>query len=234
MNSATEVNQDEGSPVLPPLLLAVVAIAAAAGGAYLLEAAGAASHDQKTNLSGGILLLIVSLAAAAVLLGGRVFGSQTEGPLDLSARIGLGFLGGMLGALASALVQWLFGVFQIPFLFGVAMTGAMSNWGAIVHVTAGAVWGTLFGVLLPLVPGRTIPSRGAMFSLVPTLYVLLITFPFETEAGWFGVSLGMLAFVFVLLYNLVWGLVTAGVLAWGERTSLAPISRALGPPVGGE
>jgi hypothetical protein len=228
MNAASEINRDDQSPFLPPLLLAVMAIAAAGGGLYLLEAASVSSRALKTNLSGGILLLIVSLAAIAVLLGGRAFGPRAEGPLDLSARIGLGFLGGLLGALTSAATQWGLGLIQIPILFGVAMTGELSNWGAILHVTGGAVWGTLFGVLMPLVPGRTIPSRGAMFSLVPTLYVLLFTFPFEQDVGWFGVGLGVLTFVFVALYNLIWGVVTAGVLAWGERTSLAPVSRALG------
>lgn len=211
----------------------LTALLSALGGVYLIGIARTAQTPLKTGVSGGVLLLVMALGAAGVLLGGRRYGPSSEGPLELSARLGLGFLGGALGALGTALVQWLLETFRVSISFGVAAHSL--GWSELpMHALQGALWGTLFGVLLPLVPGRTIPARGAAFSLLPSLYVLLKVFPVDLDVGYFGSELGTLAFVFVLLYNLIWGLVAASLLAWGERTSLAPVTRALGEPPTGE
>jgi hypothetical protein len=209
-----------------PLVFSVLAVAAAVGGVYLIGLGTAG------GISSGILLLMVSLASMAVLLGGSTYGPEVEGPLDMSTRIGLGLLGGILGAALSAAVQWGFALLRIPLLFGVVLSGTFTAEESVLHLVSGAVWGALFGILLPLVPGRTVPSRGAMFSLVPTFYVLLKVLPFDRDVGWFGADLGSLTFLFVALFNLVWGLVPASTLAWGGRTELGPVSRYLGEPPG--
>jgi hypothetical protein len=225
MNSELARRADTGHAG-SPFAFSVLAAAAAVGGVYLI------GLGTTGDISGGILLLIVSLASAAVLLGGHAYGPETEGRLDMSARIGLGLLGGILGALLSAVTQWLLALFRIPLLFGVALSGTFTAEETLLHLVSGAVWGSLFGVVLPLVPGRTVPSRGALFSLVPSLYMLLKVLPFDRDVGWFGADLGSLTFVFVVVYNLIWGLVTASTLAWGERTDLGPVSRYLGDPPG--
>ncbi len=205
----------------PPLVFSILAAATAVGGVYLI------GLGTTGGISGGILLLIATLASAAVLLGGHTYGPLTEGRLDTSARIGLGLLGGTLGAVLSGVTQWVLGLARVPQLFGVALSGTFTAEETILHLISGAVWGALFGVVLPLVPGRTVPSRGAVFSLVPSLYMLLKVLPFDRDVGWFGADLGSLTFVFVVLYNLIWGFVTASTLAWGERTDLGPVSRYL-------
>jgi hypothetical protein len=207
-----------------PLIFSLLAAAAAVGGVYLV------GLGSPSGISGGVLVLIVSLASMAVLLGGTTYGPDVEGRLDMSSRIGLGLLGGTLGAVLSAVVQWGFELLRIPLLFGVALSGAFTAGESALHLVSGAVWGALFGILLPLVPGRTVPSRGVLFSLVPTLYVLLKVLPIDRDVGWFGVDLGSLTFLFVALFNLIWGLVAATTLAWGERTELGPVSRYLGEP----
>jgi len=201
--------------------LPVLSLGALLGGAWLVRG------GEQDGLSAGILLMIAGLAAAGVALGAGRWGPEPEGSLDLSARIGLGFLGGLLGAVATAALSWLLFSTGVHGSFGIAM-GPLAIGGADHHVLTGAIWGALLGVLLPFVPGAGPTSRGAMFSILPSLYVLLKVMPFDWDSGAFGVELGALTFLFVFLYNLVWGLVAGRSLAWGLQTELAPVSRPLG------
>lgn len=202
--------------------LKVASVGATATGVYLLWVGG------RSATTGGVLLLVVALASSGVLFGGGRYGPRVEGPLDLSARLALGLLGGILGALASAAAARALGAAGIPALLGVEMSGYLSAADFLRHLGGGAIWGTVFGVVLPAVPGRSLSARAAAFSLVPSLYVLLKVFPLDRDLGLFGVELGALAFLFVVLYNLVWALVTVSLFGWGGGTELAPISEPLG------
>jgi hypothetical protein len=62
-----------------------------------------------------------------------------------------------------------------------------------------------------LVPmGRwSFPVRGLLFSLGPSLVQLFLVFPYQAQKGVLGLQLGALTPLFVLFYNVVWG-VAAG------------------------
>lgn len=203
-------------------LPAIVALAASAGGVWLVSTGG------RAGLSGGILLLVVALAAGAVALGGTAYGPAVEGRLDLSSRLAIGLLGGVLGGVVALAVQRLLGELGLHAALGVSFPVASAVPEIGLRLVRGGMWGLVFGVLLPFLPGGRLLMRGALFSLVPSLYVLLKVFPVDRDVGFLGHELGVFAFAFVILYNLVWALVTARTFRWAERTDEAPLSRLLG------
>ena len=83
------------------------------------------------------------------------------------------------------------------------------------------------GVVFHQVPARGATARGALFSLVPSLYLLLKVYPVDYGVGAFGSGLGSLTFVFVLFLNVVWGVVVGSVLGWGEGAEEAPVARPI-------
>lgn len=196
-------------PSLPRLTLKAASLAAAAGGLYLVA-------GPRPSLEGGILLLVVALAAAAVLLGSGSYGPDVEGALDLSARLGLGLLGGTLGALVSVAVRWLLVGWDVPDGFGVRLATGWTSGELLAHLGSGAVWGLVLGVLYPRLPGRGPGARGAWFSLLPSLYLLLKVYPLDRDLGFFGSGLGTWTFLFVLFLNLVWGVIAGSTIGWGE------------------
>ena len=196
----------------------VVSLACLAGGAYLISSGG--------PVSGSILLLVIGLGATGVAIGAGDYGTRTEGPLDLSARLGLGLLGGALGGATVLITRWALVSLGIPEAMGVELTAVWSGSGALLaDLGSATVWGMVLGIVYPHVPGLTGGGRGALFSLVSSLYVLLWVYPGE-GLGLFGVELGGLAFAFVIGLNAVWGAVTGSAIGWGETTEEAPVSRS--------
>ncbi len=196
--------------------------------ATICAVGGAVALGRGTNagLSGAILLWV--FAGALVAVGLEKIESRAEGgKLDLSARIGLGALGGALGALASLCLAWLTPAAGVTNLLRVALPAPSEPAAWSAWIWHGVLWGLAFGILYPRVPGRTFASRGFYFSLAPSLYLLLKVFPFDLGLGLFGEGLGSLTFLFVIFYSAVWGVTVASVLAWGARTNLAPVSRPL-------
>ena len=98
----TEIPAGRGLDGTAVILLAVTMVLGLAG-ARLLIMGG------RSAITGGILLLIGALAAEAVAFGGRAWGPDVEGSLDLSSRLGLGVLGGILAGLLHAVVPGLEG-----------------------------------------------------------------------------------------------------------------------------
>jgi hypothetical protein len=196
------------------------AAVAGVGSAWLL------GRGTRTGLSAGVLLLVFAIAFGAV-------GLQTlrmrgiEAKPDLSARIGLGVLGGALGALAATVAAWALTELGIQDLFRVSLPGpgAGADWAA--RIWLGVLWGLALGIVFPRIFGRTFISRGITFSLLPSLWLLLKVFPLDYGVGLFGEGYGALTFVFVLGYGFIWGIITAATVEWGARTSLAPVSHPL-------
>lgn len=208
----------------PParFLPAALALAAAAGGLALVRA------GEPSWVAAGVLLLVAALALAAVAIGGAAEGGEAAaGRLDLGSRLGLGLLGGFLGAVAALVAQGLLGPLGLPGWLGVELPGVVETGGAAVRLLQGALWGLLFGVVLPWAPGGGTLGRGAAFSLLPSLAVLLVAFPADAASGWLGLERGALTPAFVLLLNGVWGITLAAVMAWGERTGTS-LSSPLG------
>jgi len=206
-------------PVSTPLMIGIAAVSGVAG-VFVL------GQGTVTGLSAGILLLVFAAAfAAAGLQGLRMRGIEAKP--DLSARIGLGVLGGALGALTASVLAWSVASLGIQELARVTLPGPAGAVEWSTRIWQGVLWGLAFGILYPRVFGHGFTSRGFYFGLLPGLWLLLKVFPLDRGMGLFGEEYGPLTFVFVLGYTIVWGVVTAATIEWGARTSLAPVSRPL-------
>lgn len=194
----------------------------------LALAAGALIRTGETGaVAGGVLLGIAALALGAVALGGRPYGPEAEGRLDLSTRLGLGLLGGLLGAVAALAGQWALSALGVPARLGVDLP-ALDGTAAGARLLYGSGLGLVLGVSLPWVPGPGIVARGAAFSLAVSAYVLFVAYPARADFGLLGLERGPLTFVFVLLLNAVWGMVAAWTVGWGARSEGGAVSAPLG------
>jgi hypothetical protein len=125
---------------------------------------------------------------------------------DLARNLSLVFSAGALGGLANSLVVWFCGEAGITQTFGVAIAPSLTPAWLYPRIVWGAIWGGLF--LIPLAT-RSVLWRGLLLSFGPSLVQLLVVFPLKAKKGYFGLELGTLTPIFVILFNAVWGVVTA-------------------------
>ena len=199
----------------------VAALIAGLAGVGLLET------GTRLGIEGGILLLVGSLALAAISIAGHPFGPAVEGPLDLSARLGLGVLGGVLAGLFHGVLTEVSGSIGLTVILGVGVDVDLSAAQYLMRALHGSVWGVALGILYPVVPGDGFAGKGITFSLVPSLYTLLVVYPVFLGLGLLGVRQGLLTFPLVLAGNALAGIVAARVISWGGETDLAPVSDPL-------
>jgi len=198
-----------------------IALAAGLGGVRLLET------GSRTGIEGGVLLLVAALGLLAVVIGGRPYGPAVEGSLDLSARLGLGVLGGVLAGLFHGLLTEVAGGIGLTVLLGVGIDVDLSAGQYLLRAMHGSVWGVALGVLYPVVPGKGVAGKGAMFSLLPSMYTLFVVYQVFLGLGLLGVRQALATFPLVLLGNALAGVVAAWVISWGGQTDLAPVSDPL-------
>lgn len=116
------------------------------------------------------------------------------------------FSAGCIGALANSLLVWGVGELGITTAAGVHIAPSLTPAWLYPRIVWGGIWGLLF--LLPLYPYRWL-LKGSVLSLVPTLVQLFVIFPYKAHKGIAGIELGLITPLFVLLFNWVWGVVTA-------------------------
>ncbi|MEJ2482516.1 MAG: hypothetical protein P8049_05215 [Gemmatimonadota bacterium] len=201
--------------------LLVVTIVLALAGARLLGMGG------RSAITGGVLLLIAALAAAAVALGSGAWGPSVEGDLDLSSRLGLGVLGGILAAVVHGLLALFAGWSGIAALLAPGLEVHFSAGDWAVNLVRGVAWGFLFGLVWRGVPGSDFVTKGLVAGVILSLYLLLVRYPFFESAGFLGIEYGAFTAVPVLVGNVVAAVVAAGVIAWGARSPVRPVSRPL-------
>ncbi|MGA8179008.1 MAG: hypothetical protein WB792_03045 [Desulfobacterales bacterium] len=114
------------------------------------------------------------------------------------------FAAGCLGGLANSLAVWAFGAYGITNHFGVSIAPALKLAWLYPRIVWGGIWGFVF--LLPFLYNKLI-TKGAIISIFPTLVQLFVVFPLKAHKGYLGLDLGMYTPVFVILFNLVWGIV---------------------------
>ncbi len=216
---------EQTSREFPSFLALVIAVLALGAGLQLVAGEG------KDSITAGMLLLVTALAFTAVALAQGAYGPAAEGPLDLSARLGLGFLGGILGAVAARLIIWLTAEIGLLDLLGLHIGWESAILLGLLPLPA-VFWGIGLGVLYPFIPGSTFVAKGVLVGTLSALYLLLKTLPLDLGAGWLGLEVGPLTWAPVLLYGLVWGLVCAATVSWGSRADEAPVSRYLGQSPG--
>jgi uncharacterized membrane protein YagU involved in acid resistance len=133
-------------------------------------------------------------------------------------------------AVLSALIitrAWLPALDTILVMDGVARDMAMAFGlpapyaGWLWHfVVGGVIWGWMYAVMEPILPGSRAWHKGLYFGATVTLLVWLIVLPLA-GAGLFGAQLSILQPFVTLLQHLVYGLVLAVVyhrLAYSELT----------------
>lgn len=121
-------------------------------------------------------------------------------------NLSLAFSAGCLGGLTNSIVVWAMGTLGVTAALGVKIVPALTLPWLYPRIVWGGIWGFLFVITIP---GLSWWMRGLVFSLAPSLVVLLVIFPKYPLAGEFGLGLGTLTPAFVLVLNAVWGLVAA-------------------------
>jgi len=209
----------------------VGALGAGAGGIALLATEGA-------PLTLAVLLFMAALAAAGVLLGGDAHGADVEGRLDLSARLGLGLLGGLLGAAVSAAARSVVATFGSIGALSMGLTSGWTRAEFLSHLGSGAVWGLMLGVLYTRLSGSP-AARGATFALAPTLYVVIRLGLGEPALDFARGELplisalalyagrGVFAVFSILAVNVLWGAIAGATLGWGEAGDETPVARPI-------
>jgi hypothetical protein len=116
------------------------------------------------------------------------------------------FAAGCLGGLINSLAVWAVGDLGIAKSLGVSIAPVLTPPWLYPRIVWGGIWGFVF--LLPIMNSRAF-AKGTFISLFPTLVQLFIVFPYKANKGMAGLDLGLLTPVFVLVYNWIWGVVTA-------------------------
>ncbi|MDQ6957521.1 MAG: hypothetical protein Q9M24_00235 [Mariprofundaceae bacterium] len=102
---------------------------------------------------------------------------------------------------------------------GMLGTPAVPVVGWMMHFMIGTVlWGVLFAVIGKLLPGSGYVSKGLSFGVLAWVLMMVMVMPMA-GAGFFGLSLGMMAPVMTLMLHLVYGAVLGGL--YGKLLSSA-------------
>ncbi len=130
-------------------------------------------------------------------------------------RFAILFSAGALGGLVNSVSLWVLGRLGITAALGVHLAPRLVPMWLYPRIVWGGLWATLF--LFPLFK-RSPFKRGAVYSLGPTAVQLLVVFPQKAHKGMFGLDLGTMTPLFVVLLNLVWGVTAAYFLKYtGEE-----------------
>ena len=136
-----------------------------------------------------------------------------------------GFFAGLAGTAAFTGFQiagsangLLSGFDMIAMLGDLTGTGQIGGW--VVQLVLGSiVWGGLFGALGRRLPGGAPVVRGAIFSVLPWLLLMLVLMPLAGH-GLFGLALGPTAPVVTFGLHLIFGVVMGAVHGIiGQRAS---------------
>ncbi|MBI4792198.1 MAG: hypothetical protein HY789_05605 [Deltaproteobacteria bacterium] len=120
------------------------------------------------------------------------------------------FAAGCAGGLANSIVLWLAGATGVTTALGVNLAPAFTPAWLYPRIVWGGLWGFLF--LVPVL--RNSPFwRGLAWSAGPTAVQLCIIFPLVAKKCLFWLALGALTPLLVVLFNAVWGVAAAALLA---------------------
>lgn len=136
--------------------------------------------------------------------------------MDRVRNCAFAYAAGAVGGLANSLAVWLFGAIGVTTALGVAISPALAPPWLYPRLVWGGIWGVL--LLLPVLQRRFV-LRGLLFSLGPSIVQLVIVLPVKAGKGMFGLELGTLTPLFVLLFNALWGVVAAWLYARMSRAA---------------
>ncbi len=222
MTDGTVADEPSTGPGVRTLPLAIAVVLGIAGARLMMLGTQAA-------LSGGVLLLVGATGAAAVALGSASYGSSVEAAPDLSTRLGLGVLGGVLAGLLHGILTTVTGWLGVPVLLsaGVDVELAAIEWWS--RAAVGGLLGITLGAVYHLLPGRTFVGRGMVFGLMLAAWQLFFVYPFRLGLGFAGLDAGWGVVPLVVLGTVIFGVVAAWAVAWGGRPRDEPLSAPLVP-----
>jgi hypothetical protein len=121
-------------------------------------------------------------------------------------RMSLAYAAGTVGGLINGFAVWLLGYLGITAALGVKMAPALTAAMLYPRLVWGGLWGFLF--LLPFLK-RSPLLRGIVYGILPSIVALVIVFPMKVPDGMLGLALGTATPLFVLLVNIIWGIVAS-------------------------
>lgn len=121
-------------------------------------------------------------------------------------RLSLAFAAGNVGALVNSLALYYAGSLGLTQALGVKLAPMLTPAWLYPRLVWGGLWAWLF---LLAGPGKNPLSQGLWLSLVPSLAQWCYVFPYHLKNGWLGLELGLMTPLVVLVFNALWGIVTA-------------------------
>lgn len=83
--------------------------------------------------------------------------------------------------------------------------------GWLWHLVIGSLWwGALFGIMVPVLPGRRDWFKGTVFGAIAAFLVMIMVMPLA-GAGYFGMDLSPLEPMITFVYHLIYGVVLGAV-----------------------
>jgi len=93
------------------------------------------------------------------------------------------------------------------------LLGAPMLIGWLAHFVIGALlWGIIFALIYPQLPGRGTGAKALVFSVAAWLAMMIVFMP-ATGAGFFGWAIGPPAAVATLVLHLIWGAILGATFA---------------------
>lgn len=126
------------------------------------------------------------------------------------------FAAGAAGGLANSVFLWAAGAFGLTSMVGVAIAPAWTPPWLYQRLVWGGLWGFMF--LLPFLEGSVF-LRGLIYGMLPSVVQLTVIFPNVLGKSMWGLDLGALTPLLVVLANTVWGITAA----WWVRVHHGPI-----------
>ncbi len=118
--------------------------------------------------------------------------------------LGLYFAAGCLGGVSMNIINIFLNLVNFPVAIGIDITPDHSLPALYSDLFWGGVWGFLF--IIPFLKDLYL-VKGVILSLIPTFTQLVFVLPFFKGATILGLEFGTMMPVYVMLLNIVWGLV---------------------------
>lgn len=222
MTDGTVAVEPSSAPAVRTLPLAIAVVLGIAGARLLML-------GTQAGVSGGVLLMVGAIGAGGVALGSGSYGAGVESSPDLSTRLGLGVLGGVLAGLLHGVLTTVVGWLGVPVLLSAGIDVELSALEWWSRVALGGLLGLTLGAVYQLFPGRTFLGRGTAFGLLLAAWQLFFVYPFRLGLGIAGLDAGWGVVPLVVLGTVICGVVAAWVVAWGGRPRDEPLSAPLVP-----
>jgi hypothetical protein len=131
---------------------------------------------------------------------------------NIFAKLSLAYAAGAVGGVVQSLIIVVLselGVFQV---LGTEFKVLLNLPYLYQRATWGGMWGLLF--VIPILTTWRHGQRGLIFAAAPAAASLFYFLPFQDNKGWFGMSVGLIWPLVVIVFALFWGYI-AGL--WLDR-----------------